>query len=83
VRPRYQAYRPQTNGKAERFFRTLLDERVYTSPSPQTAIAPDALEQFVCGYSAEGPHLGPRGLTSRLRLALQPSGVTNVLKDHP
>jgi transposase InsO family protein len=74
VRQRYtRPYRPQTNGKVERFFRTLLDECLYAQSFTSDRARADALDAFVCYYNAERPHLGLRGLTPRQRLALPPS----------
>ncbi|AZQ39210.1 transposase [Streptomyces cyaneochromogenes] len=45
-----RAYRPQTNGKVERFHRTLLDEwayqRPYTSNTERTAALADFLHTY-------------------------------------
>jgi transposase InsO family protein len=71
VRQRYtRPYRPQTNGKVERFFRTLMDECLYAQSFASDRDRADALDSFVCYYNAERPHLGLRGLTPRQRLAL-------------
>ena len=73
VRQRYtRPYRPQTNGKVERFFRTLLDECLYAQSFTSDRERADALEQFVVYYNSERPHLGLRGLTPRQRLASPP-----------
>lgn len=54
-------YRPQTNGKAERFIRTLLDEwayaRLYSSNDERVL----ALDTWVDFYNARRPHTGLRG----------------------
>ena len=63
-------YRPQTNGKVERFFRTLTDECLYAQNFGSDAQRAAALATFVCYYNAERPHLGLRGRTPRQRLAL-------------
>jgi transposase InsO family protein len=54
-------YRPQTNGKAERFIRTLLTEWAYAQPFGDTAARAAALPAFVDFYTARSHHpLGPR-----------------------
>ena len=61
-------YRPQTNGKAERFNRTLVDEwaydRAYTSNAERLA----ALEAFLIDYNYERTHssIGNKPPASRL-----------------
>jgi transposase InsO family protein len=75
-------YRPQTNGKVERFFRTLSDECLYAQDFSSDAQRATALATFVCYYNAERPHLGLRGRTPRQRLALATPSVTNVLEEH-
>jgi len=54
-------YRPQTNGKAERFIRTLIDEWAYARlyPSNQDRLA--ALPSWVDFYNARRPHTGLQG----------------------
>ena len=65
---RTEAYRPRTNGKAERFIRTLLDgwayRAVYRSSSERTA----ALSGFLDFYNRRRPHraLGSRPPSARL-----------------
>jgi transposase InsO family protein len=61
-------YRPRTNGKAERFIQTLLDEwaydRIYASSSERTA----ALGAFLERYNFRRPHgsLGKRAPATRV-----------------
>jgi transposase InsO family protein len=68
---RIRAYRPQTNGKAERFNRTLLDEFAYkelfTSNDQRTA----ALGPWVDSYNADRRHTAIGGLTPLQRLSQQ------------
>ena len=65
---RIQPYRPRTNGKAERFIQTLLNEwayeRLYGSSAERTA----ALAHFLDRYNFKRPHgsLGHRPPASRL-----------------
>ena len=65
---RIRPYRPRTNGKAERFIQTLLDEwayeRVYGSSAERTA----ALDLFLHRYNFRRPHgsLAKRPPASRL-----------------
>ena len=68
---RTRAYRPQTNGKAERFIQTLLREwayaRAYTSSAERTA----TLSAWLTHYNFHRPHgaLSHRPPTSRLTKA--------------
>ena len=66
---RTRPYRPQTNGKAERWIRTVLSEclylEVFTSPDARRL----ALERFIGYYNGERPHLGIGGRTPRQRLS--------------
>jgi transposase InsO family protein len=65
---RIRPYRPRTNGKAERFIQTLLNEwayeRIYASSAERAAILPLFLER----YNFRRPHgsLGHRPPASRL-----------------
>jgi transposase InsO family protein len=76
---RTRPYRPQTNGKAERFIRTMLHEWAYAvvcgSPRERTAALPGWLER----YNTDRRHgaLGHRPPISRLR-ELQGNNVTGT-----
>lgn len=54
-------YRPQTNGKAERFIRTLLSEWAYAQPFHDTAARVAALPAFVDFYNRRRPHWSLNG----------------------
>jgi transposase InsO family protein len=76
INPRWtRPRRPQTNGKVERFHRTLLDEwahhRPYTSDSARQAAFPDWLDR----YNHHRPHTGISGHTPASR-------VTNLSEQH-
>jgi transposase InsO family protein len=72
---RTRPYRPQTNGKAERFIGTLLREWAYARPYRSNAERLDALPVFVDFYNQIRPHRALGGLS--------PSGVVNnVPGDH-
>ncbi|MGW1880832.1 IS481 family transposase, partial [Streptomyces sp. NPDC001975] len=76
ISPRWtRPWRPQTNGKVERFHRTLLDEwayqRPYTSEAERQAAFPDWLDW----YNYHRPHTGIDGLTPASR-------VTNLPGQH-
>jgi transposase InsO family protein len=49
-------YRPQTNGKAERFIRTLLGEWAYARPFQDTGARAAALPAFLDFYNQRRPH---------------------------
>jgi transposase InsO family protein len=56
-------YAPQSNGKVERFFRTVNDECLHVRPLFTFAARSRAVEQFVWYYNHERPHLSLDGLT--------------------
>jgi transposase InsO family protein len=64
-----QPYRPQTNGKVERFHRTMVEEwayaRVYTSNAQRLAHLP----QWVDTYNRRRPHSALGGRTPATRLS--------------
>jgi transposase InsO family protein len=64
---RTRPYRPQTNGKAERFIQTLLREWAYARPSPSSAQRTGALGPWLTYYNRARPHaaLGYRSPASR------------------
>ena len=55
-------YRPQTNGKAERFIRTLLDEWAYLRLYRSNAERLAALPRYLDFYNRRRPHTAIRGL---------------------
>jgi transposase InsO family protein len=72
---RTRPYRPQTNGKAERFIGTLVREWAYARPYPTNAARLAALPAFVDFYNHRRPHTALGGLS--------PSAVVNnVHGDH-
>jgi transposase InsO family protein len=66
---RTRPYRPQTNGKAERWIRTVLSECLYREAFGSSAQRALALERFVAYYNGERPHLGIGGRTPAQRLS--------------
>lgn len=69
IKHRYtRPYRPQTNGKVERFWRTLkedmLDEVEYNSISELQ----DELSKYLAYYNIERPHQGIKGVTPKAKL---------------
>lgn len=65
-------YRPQTNGKAERFIQTLLREWAYARPYESAAARARALGPWLERYNHRRPHRGIGGKTPITRL---PTGV--------
>jgi transposase InsO family protein len=66
---RTRAYRPCTNGKAERFIQTLLREWAYIRPYRTSRRRAEALPIFLGYYNEERPHgsLGGRSPISRTK----------------
>jgi len=62
-------YRPQTNGKAERFIRTCLAEWAYQRSYPTSVARASALPDFLRYDSQHRFHMGINGLTPMQRLA--------------
>jgi len=67
---RTRPYRPQTNGKAERFIQTLLREWAYVRPYRTSGLRARALPIYLAYYNRERPHgsLCGRPPISRIRL---------------
>ncbi|MCA2992464.1 IS481 family transposase [Gemmatimonas sp.] len=67
-----QAYRPQTNGKAERFIRTLLTEWAYATAYGRSARRTAALPTYLTYYKSDRRHraLNDAPPASRLPIAV-------------
>jgi transposase InsO family protein len=65
---RTRPYRPQTNGKAERWIRTVLAECLYLEVFASSDQRRRSLVRFVTWYNEARPHLGIGGRTPRQRL---------------
>jgi transposase InsO family protein len=72
---RTRPYRPQTNGKAERFIGTLVREWAYARPYGSNAERLEALPAFVDFYNQRRPHTALGGLSPSVV-------VNNVRGDH-
>lgn len=66
---RTRPYRPQTNGKVERWIRTVLSECLYLEVFGSSGERRLALERFIGYYNGQRPHLGIGGRTPERRLA--------------
>ena len=62
-------YRPQTNGKAERFIRTMLAGWAYKQPYATSHARTGALPAFLTRYNTQRPHRSLNGQTPLQRLA--------------
>src|SRR6188474_2743145 len=63
-------YAPQSNGKVERFFRTIDDECLHVHPLFTFGARSRAVEKFVRYYNHERPHLSLGGMTPVARRTL-------------
>lgn len=66
---RTRPYTPRTNGKAERFIRTLLAEWAYAQAYRTSLARTHALTHYLGYYNTARPHMGIHGLTPRQKLA--------------
>jgi transposase InsO family protein len=66
---RTRPYTPRTNGKAERFIRTMLQLWAYAQAYRTSAWRALALARFLTYYNSQRGHYGIRGLTPSARLA--------------
>jgi transposase InsO family protein len=67
---RTRPYRPQTNGKCERWIRTVLAECLYLEVFASTDDRLRSLMRFVTWYNEARPHLGIGGRTPRQKAEL-------------
>ncbi len=56
-------YRPQTNGKVERFWKTLEEDLIYETTFDSTEQFKDELMQYLLYYNEERPHSALGGIT--------------------
>ena len=76
ISPRWtRPWRPQTNGKVERFHRTLLDEWAYHRPYMSEAERQAAFPDWLDWYNYHRPHTGISGHTPASR-------ITNLFGQH-
>jgi transposase InsO family protein len=61
-------YRPQTNGKAERFIQSALREWAYGIPYSHSSERTAMLERWMHHYNWHRPHQGIKGLAPTARL---------------
>jgi len=64
-----RAYRPQTNGKAERFIQSALREWAYAFTYQNSQQRTDALDDWIHHYNWHRPHQGIGGLPPMSRLS--------------
>lgn len=69
---RTRPYRPQTNGKAERFIQTLLREWAYRRPYSTSVQRTGRLPRYLNQYNLRRPHAALQKRTPAQRLSEQP-----------
>jgi transposase InsO family protein len=65
---RTRPYRPQTNGKVERYNRTLMDEWAYAQPYPSETARREALSAWLHTYNHHRGHTALKGLPPASRV---------------
>jgi transposase InsO family protein len=68
TRKRTRPYRPQTNGKVERFHRTLADEWAYARPYATETSRREALDPWLHTYNHHRGHTALKGLPPASRV---------------
>lgn len=64
IKHRYtRPYRPQTNGKVERFWKTLKEDLLEGTDFDSLEELKDEVLQYMCYYNHERPHMGIEGKT--------------------
>ena len=71
-------YRPQTNGKAERFIQSALREWAYGVPYNHSSERIAMLERWTHHYNWHRPHQGIKGITPMSRLAQSPNNLLTL-----
>ena len=74
-----RAYRPQTNGKAERFIQSALREWAYGIPYRHSTEREEMLERWRHHYNWHRPHQGIKGMAPISRLT---QSINNLLTLH-
>jgi len=74
-----RAYRPQTNGKAERFIQSALREWAYVTAYNHSGERAELLERWIHHYNWHRPHQGINGVAPISRL---PTSRNNLLTLH-
>jgi transposase InsO family protein len=69
---RTRPYRPQTNGKVERFNRILLEEWAYARPFVSETERQACYQDFIEHYNQARPHTALRGASPASRVTNQP-----------
>jgi transposase InsO family protein len=77
---RTRPYRPETNGKAERFIQTLLREWAYSLPFANSDSRTQALPRWLCFYNRHRPHSALNGQSPYERLRTGP--LNNLVSFH-
>ena len=76
IRPLYtRPRRPQTNGKCERWHRTLMDEALPSRVQPSIESRAQVIDNFVNYYNTRRPHKALNGKTPLQRLVMCIEGV--------
>ena len=81
---RTRAYRPRTNGKAERFIQTLTRRWAYGQPYPSSERRRAALSTWIQDYNHRRPHgsLGNQTPAARLAAPNQPAPTERKRRKH-
>lgn len=72
------AYRPQTNGKAERFIQSALREWAYGIPYNHSSDRQEMLERWIHHYNWHRPHQGIKGMAPISRLGRSRNNLLTV-----